>query len=209
MRVRSVMSKLTIFLLVLFCLQKQQLQSQSQEIICAGEVAGGAFSGGRSYSSCIPLPYLDAILFWTYYPSSAALDVAYRARQSPAGWVAWAINPTGRGMVGANAFLAFPDAATGAATVITTQLPRHNLQPSDIRDEALTYAVYGREAEYSADGGYYTIYATVELPGNRTTQNTVWQASTTFAGGLPFNHPFDRDHLSSFASLDFLTGELA
>ncbi|XP_074576048.1 cytochrome b561 and DOMON domain-containing protein At5g48750-like [Curcuma longa] len=203
------MSKLTIFLLVLLFLQKQQLRSQAQQIICAGEAVGGAFSGGRSYTSCIPLPYLDAVLFWTYYPSSAALDVAYRARQSAAGWVAWAINPTGQGMVGANAFLAFPDAATGASTVITTQLRSFSVQPSDIRDEALTFAVYGREAEYSADGGYYTIYATVELPGNRTTQNTVWQASTTFAGGVPYGHPFDRDHLSSFASLDFLTGELA
>lgn len=203
------MSKLAIFLLVLLCLQKQQLRSRAQEIICAGDTAGVAFSSGRSYSSCILLPYLNATLFWTYYPSSAALDLAYRAPQSPAGWVAWAINPTARGMVGGNAFLAYPDAATGATTVITTQLRSYSLRPSDIRDEALTFAVYGREAEYSAAGGYYTIYATVELPRNRTMQNIVWQASTTFAGGVPYHHPFDRDHLSSFASLNFLTGELA
>ncbi|KAG6504146.1 cytochrome b561 and DOMON domain-containing protein At5g48750-like [Zingiber officinale] len=194
--------KLTVFLLVLLFLQ-QQSEAQSS----CGD--GVSFSGGRSYGSCARLPYLDATLFWSYHPSNGTLDVAYRAPQSANGWVSWAINPTGRGMVGANSFLAYPDAATGSATVITTQLRTYDVTPSDIRDEELTFAVYRREAEYSGADGYYTIYASVELPGNRTTQNTVWQEATTFAGGVPYGHPLDHDHLSSLASLDFLTGELA
>ncbi|KAG1366965.1 hypothetical protein COCNU_13G007550 [Cocos nucifera] len=73
-------------------------------------------------------------------------------------------------MIGANSILAFHDSA-GVVTAITYEFS--NFTPS-VRDSNLSFSVYSREAEYS--DGKYTIYATVALPGNRTTLNTVWQA---------------------------------
>ncbi|RRT64171.1 hypothetical protein B296_00042076 [Ensete ventricosum] len=172
---------------------------------CAAQSCGNeTFSGDKLYASCSSLPYLNASLHWNYHPSNGTVDVAYRALQTSDGWVAWAINPNGSGMIGANAFLAFPG-SNGTVTVYTTQFSSYGVLPSDVKNENLTFAVYSREAEYS--GGYYTIYAALELPRNDTKQNTVWQASTTFSDGVPYGHP-DGDHLRSKTSLDFLTGQL-
>lgn len=189
-------SKLALgFAFLLLC----SLLGRSTAQSCVDE----AFSGDRSYSSCSSLPYLNASLHWTYHPSNATLDVAYRALQSSSGWVAWAINPTSIGMAGANAFLAFPNPTTGATTVYATQISSTALLPSDVVDGNLTFTVYGREAEYSSASGYYTIYASLELPGNDTQQNTVWQASTTFSDGVPYGHRFSGDNVLSFATMDF------
>ncbi|CAL9131375.1 unnamed protein product [Musa textilis] len=115
-----------IFLcLLLLSISLQSSSAQAKN--CSSE----SFSGNRRYSSCNSLPYLGASLHWTYHASDGTVDVAYRAPQSSSGWVAWAINPSGAGMIGANAFLAFPDSATGAVTVWTTQLSTypHRAEP--------------------------------------------------------------------------------
>jgi hypothetical protein len=96
-------------------------------------------------------------------------DVAFRAPQSAAGWVAWGIN-TNRlsGMAGSSVFIASPD-GSGAVSVLTTYL--ESAAPT-LTNNTLKLAVpAGPAAEYS--GGAYTICATVALPGNSTVQNTV------------------------------------
>ncbi|CAL9051356.1 unnamed protein product [Musa banksii] len=183
--------------IIFLCLLLSVLDHGSAQS-CVGET----LSGNKLYTTCSSLPYLSASLHWNYHPSNGTVDIAYRAQQSSDGWVAWAINPTGSGMAGANAFLAFPG-SNGAVTVYTTQFSSTNPRTSDVKDENLTFTVYSKEGEYS--DGYYTIYATLELPGNDTKQNTVWQASTTFSGGVPFNHPNGDNYLSQ-TSLDFLSG---
>ncbi|XP_074574566.1 cytochrome b561 and DOMON domain-containing protein At5g47530-like [Curcuma longa] len=158
-----------------------------------------------SYGACNALPVLNSVLHYTYHPSNGTVDIAYRAQQSSSGWVAWAINPDSQGMSGANAFLAFHSG--GSPTLYTTMFNNTSVTPSDVTDGSLTFTVHNRSVGYSSAGGYYTIYASLDLPGNRTSQSTVWQSSTMFNGGVPFNHPYSSDHLSSTSSVNFLSGQ--
>ncbi|XP_010909168.1 cytochrome b561 and DOMON domain-containing protein At5g47530-like [Elaeis guineensis] len=158
------------------------------------------FSNNRLYTLCSSLGLLSATLHWTYHPSNGTADIAYVAQQESSGFVAWAINPSGSDMIGANSILAFHDSA-GVVTAITYEFS--NYTPS-VRDSNLSFRVYSREAEYS--DGKYTIYATVALPGNRTTLNTVWQAGQV-SGGVPVSHALSGDNIKSMGSTDFLTGE--
>ncbi|WOL11672.1 cytochrome b561 and DOMON domain-containing protein [Canna indica] len=187
---------LFLFLLLNFFLSSfSSAQAQS----CTGET----FSGNRPlYAFCNSLLYLRASLHWTYHAVNGTLDVAYRAPQSASGWVAWAINPSATGMIGANAFLAFPDSSTGAVTIWTTQF--HSRNPT-VQNEGLSFPVYNREAEYAS--GFYTIYATLELPANSTKVNSVWQSSTQLQNGEPSGHPTYGDNTNSKEILDLLSGQ--
>ncbi|XP_074583354.1 cytochrome b561 and DOMON domain-containing protein At3g25290-like [Curcuma longa] len=187
-------------LLLSLMVQHHHQGAAAQRQSCVAE----SFSGNELYSSCNSLPYLGASLHWTYHPSNATADVAFRAPQTADGWVAWAINPNASGMLGAQSFLAFP-ASNGAVTLFTTAFSTYALQPSDVKDENLTFAVYDKRAEYG--GGYYTIYATLALPSNSTRVNTVWQASTQIQDGVPYGHAAGDNELSK-TSLDLLSGEV-
>ncbi|KAK9141064.1 hypothetical protein Scep_010745 [Stephania cephalantha] len=60
------------------------------------------------YAHCLDLPRLRSYLHWTYNPANATLDVAFiAAPDKPTGWIAWAINPTSDGMLGAQALIAY------------------------------------------------------------------------------------------------------
>lgn len=163
------------------------------------------FSGGMSYKTCNALSVLSATLHWTYHESNGTVDIAYRAQQSSNGWVAWAINPDSEGMSGANAFLAFHSG--GSVTLYMTRFASTQVSSSDVTNGSLTFAVHSQKAEYSSAGGYYTIYASLDLPGNRTTQNTVWQASTQLSGGVPSGHSLSGDNVMSTSSVNFLSGQ--
>ncbi|XP_008798482.1 cytochrome b561 and DOMON domain-containing protein At4g17280-like [Phoenix dactylifera] len=157
------------------------------------------FSNNKLYDRCSSLVLLSATLHWTYHPSNGTADIAYRAPQNSSGFVAWAINPSSSGMIGANALLAFHN-SSGAVTVISYVF--NSYSPS-VRDSKLSFTVYSREAEYS--NGAYTIYATVALAGNKTTLNTVWQAGQV-TGGVPVGHATTGDNIKSKGSTNFLSG---
>ncbi|WOK95466.1 hypothetical protein Cni_G04173 [Canna indica] len=186
-----------IFLCLFFSLLSNQSRAQNQS--CVSE----SFSSNRLYASCNSLPYLGASLHWNYHPSNGTAEIAFRAPQSASGWVAWAINPNGSGMIGANTFLAFPGSG-GGVKVYTTTFSSYAVQASDVKDGSLAFAVYSKQAEYA--NGYYTIYATLALPSNKTKVSTVWQASTQLQNGVPFGHGTGDNELSK-TSLDFLSGE--
>ncbi|KAL0460437.1 UNVERIFIED_CONTAM: cytochrome and DOMON domain-containing protein [Sesamum latifolium] len=61
------------------------------------------------FANCTDLPSLKAQLHWTYDPSARpnpTISVAFIAPPArPEGWVAWALNPTGSGMLGAQALI--------------------------------------------------------------------------------------------------------
>ncbi|PKA53610.1 Auxin-induced in root cultures protein 12 [Apostasia shenzhenica] len=166
---------------------------------CSGET----FSQNRVYTVCNSLPQLSANLHWTYHPANSTVDVAYRAPQSADGWVAWALNPTTSGMRGAQAIFAFFD-SNNAMTTITCPLP--NTQPT-IRNTSLSYNVYSMASEFS--NNVMTIYATIELPNNKTQVNQVWQASNQFSNGLPYGHLQAGPNILSEGLLDLLSGELS
>ncbi|XP_042394237.1 cytochrome b561 and DOMON domain-containing protein At5g47530-like [Zingiber officinale] len=191
--------KLAAALLVLCFLCSLQQRSGAQSCNDAG------FSDGMSYEVCNPLSVLNSVLHYTYHASNGTVDIAYRAWQSASGWVAWAINPDGVGMIGANAFLAFHNGSS--VMLYTTVFTNTNPAPSDITDGNLTFTVHSRMAEYSSAGGYYTIYASLDLPRNRTSQSTVWQASTSFSGSVPFGHAYTGNNIISTSTMNFLSGQ--
>ncbi|XP_010936608.1 cytochrome b561 and DOMON domain-containing protein At5g47530 [Elaeis guineensis] len=157
------------------------------------------FSNNRLFARCSALGRLSATLHWTYHPSNGTADIAYRATQDSSNFVAWGINPNSSGMLGTNAFFAFHD-SSGVVKVISDTLTSYTLS---VRDSNLSFTVYSKEAEYS--NGAYTIYATVDLPGNKTTWNTAWQAGQV-SSGVPVGHATTGDNVLSKGSTDFLSG---
>ncbi|XP_041998201.1 auxin-induced in root cultures protein 12-like [Salvia splendens] len=152
------------------------------------------------FANCADLPTLNAALHWTYDHATRPgpkLSVAFVAPPArPGGWVAWALNPTGSGMVGAQALVAFSGDG-GAASVKTYNISSYG----PIAESEIAYAVTGRRAEHS--GGVIRLFATLELPtgsGGRAI-NQVWQVGAAVKGGVPVKHEFSAQNLNSMGSL--------
>lgn len=162
-----------------------------------------AFSNNRLYATCSSLPHLGAALHWTYYPSNGTVDIAYRAPQTSSGWIAWALNPTSNMMSGSQALIAFPNPSTTSMSVYAVPIGA-GYNPT-VKDANLSFRVYSKSAVYANNA--ITIYATIALPGNKTTVNQVWQAGTQFdSNGVPSGHAQSGDNIQSFGSVDFQTG---
>lgn len=168
----------------------------------AQDCLSATFSGGRTFSKCNSMPSLSASLHWTYHPENGTADIAFRAPSATSGWVGWGINPTTAGkMEGSSVFVASQGGSSGAVSILKTSL---EASPT-LTNNTLKFNVsVGPDAEYS--NGAYTIYATVELPGNRTVQNTVWQSGPATSNGGVSQHPMAPANLASFQTLDFLSG---
>jgi hypothetical protein len=168
----------------------------------AQDCLSATFSGGRTFGKCNSMPTLSASLHWTYHPENGTADVAFRAPSDTSGWVGWGINPTsGNSMVGSSVFIASQD-SSGVVSVLMTYLETTS-QPALTNNTFKFNVPIGPAAEYS--DGAYTIYATVELPGNSTQQYTVWQAGPTSNGAIA-QHPLSPSNRASTQSLDFLSG---
>ncbi|XP_030539706.1 cytochrome b561 and DOMON domain-containing protein At5g47530-like [Rhodamnia argentea] len=167
----------------------------------ADSCANHTFSSDKAFDSCTDLPVLGAHLHWTYNPAAASLHVAYRASQSPSGWIAWAINPTGTGMVGSQAIVAFQN-SDGTMNAYTT--PIDSYSPS-MGAKELSFRVSNVTAEYT--GGEMTIFAVVGPLGNGTTggANQVWQAGDSVVGGVPQAHAASGDNVKSMGTIDFVS----
>uniref|UniRef100_A0A0D9X0V9 Cytochrome b561 and DOMON domain-containing protein n=1 Tax=Leersia perrieri TaxID=77586 RepID=A0A0D9X0V9_9ORYZ len=161
---------------------------------------------GRVYAACSDLEELNASVHWTHHAGNGTADIAFRlpAAHAAGSWAAWAINPSAVGMIGANALLAYHDPSTGAVSVVTAVIDSY--APLVVADSTtnLTFAVYSRGAEYA--GGAYAIHATIQLPGNSTRQNIVWQVGSTSSNGLPDTHQTYGDNVMSSRSWDFSSG---
>lgn len=77
------------------------------------------FATNQVFTCCNDLPYLNSSLHWNYDHSSNTVEIAYRHTGiTSSRWVAWAINPTGLGMLGAQSLAAFHK-SDGTITVYT------------------------------------------------------------------------------------------
>ncbi|XP_011100617.1 cytochrome b561 and DOMON domain-containing protein At5g47530-like [Sesamum indicum] len=159
--------------------------------------SNSTFSLNRVYNSCSDLPYFGAHLHWNYIPSLRKVSIAYRARQISTGWIAWAINPTGTGMVGSQALVAFRN-DNGSMTVYPTSITSYN--PSMLPGE-LSFQVSNISAEYKHNE--MTIYAIVGPLENGTIVNHVWQAGNSVSSNIPQIHSMSSSHLQSMGKIDF------
>ncbi|XP_059636649.1 cytochrome b561 and DOMON domain-containing protein At4g17280-like [Cornus florida] len=154
-----------------------------------------------SFATCSNLPVLNSFLHWTYNPSSRTLKVAYQhtVDSSPT-WVAWAINPTSKGMVGSQAIIAYPK-PDGSMNVHTSPI---NSYDTKLQQGNLSVPVYDLSASYS--NSEITVFATFVLPSNTTSINHVWQDGPLLGTTLGM-HGVSPDHLQSTGMLNLSSGQ--
>eukprot|EP00262_Sarcandra_glabra_P006701 TRINITY_DN19193_c0_g1_i1.p1 TRINITY_DN19193_c0_g1~~TRINITY_DN19193_c0_g1_i1.p1 ORF type:complete len:398 (+),score=43.14 TRINITY_DN19193_c0_g1_i1:322-1515(+) len=159
------------------------------------------FSANRAYALCSDLPQLSSQIHWTYDSSKSLLHIAFVAPPPKStGWIAWAINPTRKGMVGAQSLIAFQQ-SNGSMTVKTFDVKAYGpIQPSKI-----AFEVSDMGAEFS--NGVMRIFATLALPKNMTTVNQVWQVGSSVTNSIPGVHAFDPANKMSMGTLDLLKGQ--
>ncbi|KAI4354209.1 hypothetical protein L6164_003098 [Bauhinia variegata] len=152
------------------------------------------FSGNRVFANCSDLPTLSAVLHYNYNASNSSLSIAFTATPSkPDGWVAWAINPNGTGMLGAQALIAFK--LDSKLTVKTYNLESYK----SIKQEKLSFDVWDLSAE--ENNGTMTIFAGVKLPGKAENVSQVWQVGPSVTDGTPDKHEFKPANLGSKGTL--------
>jgi hypothetical protein len=158
------------------------------------------FSSNRAFTSCQDLPVLSAFLHWSYDQSTNKVDIAYRhTGTSTSRWVAWAINPTGSGMVGAQALVAYQNSSS-VMRVYTSPVSGYGI--STLTEGDLSFAVSNLSATF--ENSEMTIFATLTL-GSGTTVNQVWQEGP-LSGDSPSSHntASSSENMKSAGSLNFL-----
>lgn len=163
--------------------------------VCEGE----KFPAGRSYATCADLPALGATLHWTYDGKASTLTLAFVAKPPASGgggWVSWAINPTGDGMKGAQALVAFKGGAGAAAYVVNT----YNVtgyKPFPAASTPIAFNATNLAADESAATGKLRLYGKLQLPRGMETVNHIWQVGSTVTGGVPMKHAFAQENLDA------------
>jgi hypothetical protein len=158
------------------------------------------FSSNKVFTSCQDLPVLNAFLHWSYDQSTNKVDIAYRhTGTSTSRWTAWAINPTGSGMVGAQALVAYQNSSS-VMRVYTSPVSGYGI--STLTEGDLSFAVSNLSASFA--NSEMTIFATLTLPSG-TTVNQVWQEGP-LSGDSPMSHntASSSENMKSLGSLNFL-----
>ncbi|MFS7964362.1 putative cytochrome b561 and DOMON domain-containing protein [Helianthus anomalus] len=163
------------------------------------------FTNREQYDRCVDLPQLGCYLHWSLDTAKNTVAIVFIAPPAtPDGWVSWAINPTGEGMVGSQSLIAYT-AANGSMVVNTYNVSSYG----GVVKGKLDFDVTDMKAEHS--DGVMRIFATVELPENgRTKVNQVWQVGGAVTEeGVPVRHAFGQGNLGSKGILDLLSGEIS
>ncbi|TKY68730.1 AIR12 protein [Spatholobus suberectus] len=148
----------------------------------------------RTYANCTALPTLGAILHYTYNATNRSLAVAFAAEPpSSTGWVAWALNLNGGGMIGAEALIAFP--VNGALT-----FRRYNLTAYKGIDEVKEFTFESSDVSAEQISGATVIFAVVTIPETAGNVSHVWQVGPV-VGGNPSIHATKPENLESKATL--------
>lgn len=157
------------------------------------------FTSNRLYSTCLDLPHLNSHLHWTFNASNSSISLAVVAPPAkPGGWIAWAINPTKTGMVGAQSLLAMKR-SDGVAVVKTYNISSY----SSVVEQSLSLEVWDQSAEFS--DGVFRIFANMKVPEKAETVNHIWQVGSSVTDGNPNAHDFQVENLMAKGTLS-LTG---
>ncbi|RWR74644.1 putative membrane protein [Cinnamomum micranthum f. kanehirae] len=190
-------SSSSLLLMTLLSLSFLTNPSHSTTTNCSSQT----FSKNRIFQTCNNLPQLNSSLHWTYNPSNSSLSLAFQATPPhPNGWIAWAINPTSKGMIGSQSLIAFHQ-PNGSMTVQTFDIEAYG----PIKESPISIQVSDLEAEFS--DGLMRIFATVGVANNATVLNQVWQVGGSVTGGVPDKHDFGQENLKAMGTVDLLQGE--
>ncbi|XP_050247837.1 cytochrome b561 and DOMON domain-containing protein At2g04850 [Quercus robur] len=169
----------------------------------------------KTFQKCTTLPTHQASIAWTFHPHNATLDLVFFGTFiSPSGWVGWGINPSSPEMTGTRALIAFPDPNSGQIVLLpyildpTVKLQKNPLlsRPLDIHLLSSSATLYGGKMATVHNGATIQIYATFKLVPNKTKINHVWNRGLYVQGYSPTIHPTTSNDLSSFATIDVLSG---
>ncbi|KAL9679569.1 hypothetical protein QQ045_017435 [Rhodiola kirilowii] len=158
------------------------------------------FPSNKLFTSCTDLPSLNAYLHWNYIKPTQHLQIAFRATQDPNGWTAWAINPTGTGMVGSQAIVAFRS-SNGSLTVYPTPITSYvpSMEPG-----ALSFDVANLTAEYFENE--MIIYAVLGPLNGSSSVNHVWQVGSVY-DDVPQAHSMFGENTRSLGTLELFSGK--
>ncbi|EPS63753.1 hypothetical protein M569_11030, partial [Genlisea aurea] len=168
--------------------------------VTAQYCTGYAFSGDQIFPSCADLPYLNSFLHWDLNQSSNSVKIAYRVTGDSTGkWVAWAVNPTGRGMVGAQSLVAYRQ-SNGAVRAYTSPVSDYR---TALQEGELSFAVANLTASFTASEAI--IFAKLELGNLRPDSvNQVWQEGPVY-GDSPAMHFIYGANLMTMTPLNLMT----
>ncbi|KAK4386745.1 cytochrome and DOMON domain-containing protein [Sesamum angolense] len=161
------------------------------------------FASNHIFSSCSSLPYLNSFLHWNYDQAAKTVEIAYRHKgPSSSRWVAWAVNPSGHGMIGAQAIVAFKK-SDGTMRAYTAPVTSYQTQ---LQQGALSFPVSDLTASYTRNE--IIIFATLKLDNLSSTVNQVWQEGP-LSGDSPAMHLNSGSNVQSFGTLNLLSGTTA
>ncbi|KAK1570452.1 hypothetical protein Q3G72_002127 [Acer saccharum] len=189
---------LRIMLLIFACAISQLLILSS-----AQSCSSYLFPNQNSYRACSDLGVLKSFLHWNYNETTGTIEIAYRhASIKSQTWVAWAINPTRKGMIGSQAFVAHQTSA-GIVKAYTSPVTTYS---TGLEEGFLSFPVQKISAEFANDE--MIIYSTFVLPKNMTTVNHVWQDGPVNEDNSLGMHTLAGENVWSLATLDFLPGQI-
>ncbi|KAI4311924.1 hypothetical protein MLD38_036788 [Melastoma candidum] len=167
----------------------------------AQSCASYAFSNNQVFSSCTDLPYLNSYLHWTYDASAGKARIAYRhGSVDTSRWVAWAINPTGSGMLGAQALVAYQQ-SDGSMRAYTSPISGYQTQ---LQEGNLSFNVSNLSATFA--NNEMIIFATVTPPSGNI--NQVWQDGPV-SSGSPGIHATTGANIQSKGTLNLASGVIS
>ncbi|KAK9057918.1 hypothetical protein SSX86_022757 [Deinandra increscens subsp. villosa] len=163
--------------------------------------SNSAFASNKVFTTCNDLPVLNSFLHYTYNPSSETLKIAYRHTDvGSSRWVAWAINPTSKGMIGSQAIVAFQQ-SNGKMKVYTSRVTDYS---TELREGELSFPVSDLSATYS--NNEIVIFATLGIKNVSKNLNQVWQDGQV-ANDAPLAHATSGDNIRSMGTLNVLSGQ--
>ncbi|KAL6861865.1 hypothetical protein ACP4OV_017565 [Aristida adscensionis] len=175
---------------------------------CGGS-GGATLPAGRSYANCAALAQLGATLHWTYDATAASLALAFvaspPANGNGTGWVAWALNPTGTGMKGAQALLALKSGPSSAYVVNTYNLTGYSKLPAT--STPIEFAATDLAADES--GGEVRLYGKLQLRPGMDAVNHIWSVGSGVVAGAPLKHSFTPEYLNAKGKLVLSGGAAA
>ena len=187
------------FMFLIFACAISQLLILSSAQSCSSY----SFPNQNTYRACSDLSVLKSFLHWNYDETTGTIEIAYRhASIKSQTWVAWAINPSRKGMVGSQAFVAH-QTSDGTVQAYTSPVTTYG---TGLEEGSLSFPVQNISAEFA--NNEMIIYSTFVLPKNMTTVNHVWQDGPVNEDNSLGMHALTGENVRSLATLDFLSGQI-
>ncbi|XP_045789571.1 auxin-induced in root cultures protein 12 [Trifolium pratense] len=151
----------------------------------------------RTYKNCTDLPHLGATIHFTYNTTNRSLTVAYTAVPIHNGYVSWGINPTGGGMIGTQALIAYK--MNGKIGVELYNLTSYG---GITAVKSLSIETWDLSAEES--NGVITIFGAVRFPEKADNVSQVWQVGPV-KDGKPAMHALAAENKEAQGRLEYVT----